>query len=341
MLGRDWLTGRRLVAVAILALVAPTVAAGAGHALSGGDTANATNATAEQATNYTVDHLRIVTAQGRSPDIYDSPGGIEIINASTSERVWVHEDPRCMRYYDAEPVDNATILLTANCEADEGNRVRVAMEYDWRAGEIDRVFQIPWDVHDVDKLGPHRYAVADIADQRAYVVNYTETDTLEWATFRGHPVRDAWRVEHAWEYNFTEHYPESDGEEEGYEGDYTHLNDIDSARNGSAFLLSPRDFNRVMLVNRSTNEVLWTLGAQDDPTILHGQHHPALLAEDPPTVLVGDSLNNRIVEYRYVPESADSEHAGEWVRTWTFFARLDGGLNWPRDVHRLRTATPS
>jgi hypothetical protein len=336
MVGLESLTARRLVVVAIAVLVAPTVVAGATHvAGSTNGTATPNETTAEPATNYTVENLRIVTAQGRSPDVYDSPGGIEIINATTNERVWAHQDPRCMRYYDAEPVDNATLLITASCEVDDDGRVRVAMEYDWRVGEIDRIFQIPYDGHDVDKIGPHRYAVADIMDQRAYVVNYTQTGTLDWATFRGQPVRDAWRVEHVWEYNFTEHYPEHAGEEEGYEGDYTHLNDIDSAHNGSAFMLSPRDFNRVMLVNRSTNDVEWTLGDQDDTSILYGQHHPALLTEQPPTVLVGDSLNNRVVEYRYIPESADSENAGEWVRTWVFLARLDGGLNWPRDVHRL------
>jgi hypothetical protein len=332
MVGRDSLTPRRAVVLAILVLVAPTVVAGVSHALGGGDAA------VSESGGQSVENLTIVTAQGRSPEVAADPGGIEIVNTTSKERVWSHDDDRCLRYYDAEPVDNSTLLITANCERDTGGRMRLAMEYDWRAETIDRAFRIPWDAHDVDKLGPHRYAVADIADQTAYVYNYTADDTVDWASFRDHPVRNGWRGGYDWEYDFTRHFPESDGGEEGYDGDYTHLNDIDAVGGDEAFLLSPRDFNRVMLVNRSTKEIEWTLGSQDDTSVIHGQHHPALLSRGPATVLVGDSLNHRVVEYRRVTgeddDSADEDGDG-WVRTWTYIGMDVGGLNWPRDVHRL------
>ena len=333
MIGRESLTPRRVLAVAILVLVAPTVVAGVSHALGGTDAA--VDGSGEQ----NVADLTVVTAQGRSPEVTSSPGGIEIVNTTSKERVWAHDDDRCMRYYDAEPVDNSTLLITANCERDTGGRIRLAMEYNWRTNTTERAFRIPRDTHDVDKLGPHRYAVADIVDQTAYVYNYTADDTVDWASFRNVSVRNGWRGGYDWEYDFTRRFPESAGGEEGYDGDYTHLNDIDAVDNGSAFLLSPRDFNRVMLVNRSTKAVEWTLGSQDDTSVLAGQHHPALLSTDPPTVLVGDSLNHRVVEYRRVAgrEGADSldDDGDGWVRTWTYIGMDVGGLNWPRDVHRL------
>lgn len=333
MNGRESLTPRRVLTVVILVLVAPTAVAGVSHALGGADAA------VGETGGQSVENLTVVTAQGRSPEVAANPGGIEIVNTTSKERVWAHDDDRCMRYYDAEPVDNSTLLITANCERDTGGRVRLAMEHDWRTNTTERAFRIPRDAHDVDKLGPHRYAVADIIDQTAYVYNYTADDTVDWASFRDVPVRNGWRGGYDWEYDFTRHFPESDGGEEGYDGDYTHLNDIDAVGGDDAFLLSPRDFNRVMLVNRSTRDIEWTLGSQDDTSVLHGQHHPALLSREPATVLVGDSLNHRVVEYRRVAgeddESVDDDDGDGWVRTWTYTAFDAGGLNWPRDVHRL------
>ncbi|MFC7173233.1 hypothetical protein ACFQL0_07375 [Haloplanus litoreus] len=68
--------------------------------------------------------------------------------------------------------------------------------------------------------------------------------------------------------------------------------------NGSAFLVSPRNFDRVMAIDRETKETRWTLGEEDNYDILHEQHNPVLLQRDPLTVLVADSENDRIVEYR-------------------------------------------
>lgn len=302
---------------AILLSLVPTVVAGVGQVLAGDDVADT------GPDGPSVENLTLITAQGGSPEAVASPGGVEIVDTTSKERVWAHERPDCMRYYDAEPIDNSTLFLTANCEVDGGDRLRLGIEHDWRTNTTERAFRIPWDAHDVDRLGPHRYAVADIADQQAYVYNYTADDQFRGVTFDDVPVKDSWRADHEWSWDFTERFPESDGGEEGYDEDYTHLNDVDSIYDDSAFLLSPRDFDRVIAVDRSTKEVLWTLGSQDDFQTLHGQHHPTLLETDPATVLVGDSNNHRVVEYQRVD--------GDWEPTW-YYAR---GLNWPRSVDRL------
>jgi len=99
---------------------------------------------------------------------------------------------------------------------------------------------------------------------------------------------------------------------------------VDAVDDGSAFLLSPRNFNRVVLVDRETKETEWVLGEQNDTTILNQQHNPTLVSQDPPVVLVADSENDRVVEYR-------QEGNGTWNLTWEY----RGNLIWPRDADRL------
>lgn len=131
------------------------------------------------------------------------------------------------------------------------------------------------------------------------------------------------------EYVYAEHYPDSAGGGE----DFTHVSDIDAVDTGSHFLASPRNFDRVMLVDRESKETVWTLGSEDDYEILHEQHNPTLLERDPPTVLVADSENDRIVEYRRTN--------GEWTQIWAFPPKLPE-LNpvescWDRLQERFKT----
>lgn len=118
-----------------------------------------------------------------------------------------------------------------------------------------------------------------------------------------------------------DHFPKSAGD--GYADDYTHLNDVDVVDNGSGVLLSPREFDRVLLIDKESKETRWTLGAEDEYSILHEQHNPTLLSSAPPTVLVADSGNDRVVEYTRRNDS--------WERTWTY----SRNLRWPRDADRL------
>jgi hypothetical protein len=81
------------------------------------------------------------------------------------------------------------------------------------------------------------------------------------------------------------------------DGDWTHLNDVDVVQNGSGVLVTPQNFNWVMLIDREARRVRWTIGEQNNTSILDRQHNPSLLSSSPPTVLIADSLNHHIVEY--------------------------------------------
>jgi hypothetical protein len=179
----------------------------------------------------------------------------------------------------------------------------------WRTGEVLTSFRVPHDTHDVDYLGNGTYVIADKTydpeDGHKIYEYRPETDTIVWS------------------YSFPEHFPPTAGD--GIENDYTHLNDVDAVDNGSAYLVSPRNFDRVFLINRSTKEVVWELGEEDNENILDEQHNPVLLRTDPAVVLVADSHNNRVVEYTRTDDG--------WRQTWEY-------ANWPwtgwaRDADRL------
>lgn len=286
----------------ILVLLAPVAIAGLGHdGGAGADDAPQTPVSPE--------NLTVVTTQGAEPrgnGVND--GVLEGVRTDDRSVVFVHDEYEW--YYDVDPIGDRTLLFTAHERGDDGGLTAYAVEWNWVTNETERRFRVPRDTHDVDRLGPHRYVVADKVDHRAYVYNYTadrdekrSTDEIEW------------------QFRFRDHYPPPP--EAGEAGDYTHLNDVDVTADGAGFLLSPRNFNRVMVVDRSTKETEWTLGAQDDLLTIRGQHDPVILDRDPLTVLVGDSLNHRAVEYQRVD--------GRWERTWVYRT----GLNWPRDVDRL------
>ncbi|MFB6152599.1 MAG: aryl-sulfate sulfotransferase [Haloarculaceae archaeon] len=330
---RTPLTPRRTVALVVLLLVSPAVASGVAH--------HATTTPAPDRPTAPVDpaNLTVVTTQGthfHGGGLNPGSGRMAGVRSSNGSVVWTHDEYGW--YYDADPVTNRTLLFVAHDRVD-GHYVTFAVEWNWVTGEAERRFRLPGDTHDVDRLGPHRYAVADKADHRAFVYNYTADDPPRRAT-----------DEVRWEFRFREHFPPAP--DAGWPDDYTHLNDVDVIHGGDAFMLSPRNFNRVVAVNRSTKEVIWTLGDQDDTSILDGQHHPVVLDEDPLTLLVGDSENNRVVEYQWVCEAAGTgadvetggsddaattaccpgpDVEGHWERTWAY----GRGLNWPRGVQRL------
>lgn len=255
-----------------------------------------------------VENVTFVGVQG--PFAAVGNGRVVAIDTNTTEILWEYQNNSAgenVLYYDVDPISSDRVLFVEETPTGNGT----AIVYDWRADEPVERFSVPSDTHDVDYLGDDRYAVADKYNHRAYVY-------------------DAGDDEVVWEYWFANHFPEypEAGEAPSTQpsgaGGYTHLNDIDAVDNGSAFLLSPRNFDRVILVNRSTKETEWVLGEEDNYDILHEQHNPTLLQQDPPVVLVADSEGDRVVEYR--------RHTnGTWERTWEY----EGTLNWPRDADRL------
>lgn len=210
-------------------------------------------------------------------------------------------------FYDVDPLANGNFLATT---ARNGQTIIFELDPDTRERVWTERFDIE-DTHDADLLPNGDLVVANmrattdgVPDDKVFIYNRT-TD------------------ERTWEWRFRNHYPEStDG---GYDEDWTHVNDVDYIGDDQ-FLLSPRNFDQAIVVNRSTGDIDMRLGSDGDYDTLHEQHNPDYLtnAEGTPTLLVADSENDRIVEY----ERRD----GAWERSWLW---RDGNVQWPRDADRL------
>lgn len=292
--------GRIALTGAILLLVTPAVVGVATYS---------TEPVAENTTD--VDDITFVGVQGTFGSRGD--GRVVAIDTTSREIVWEYSNASAgenVAYYDVDPLSEDTILVVEEADGIEPWSAS-ALIIDWREDEVVDRFPVQSDTHDVDHVRGDRYVVADKFEHRAYVY-------------------DAGTEEIVWEFDFAEHFPEypaagnAPSTEPSGSGGYTHLNDVDVVANGSAFLLSPRNFDRVVLVDRSTKAVEWVLGGQDDHAVLHEQHNPDLLALDPPVVLVADSENDRVVEI----DPADDS------RVWRYAGGTDP-LQWPRDADRL------
>jgi len=289
---RIW-TRIALLIVIIALLIPPGIAA-----IQASNETSATNSDLRQsATNVT-----FVTTQGGSVHVYEHAGQLEVIHTNSRKRIWLQDKYR--RYMDIDPLGPDRILVVAGEQtgSDEFNRIAVVLN--WRTGEELQKFDVPIDTHDVDHVKDDRFAVAAKANHSAYILNTTTGEIT-------------------WRYDFRSDFGAESGDEP-ISSDWTHLNDIDLHPNHNGVLLSPRDFDRVIYVNKSSKEVEWTLGEQDNHDILKAQHNPVILQFDPLTVLVADSENARIVEYQRTSK-------GEWNRTWSYSEEL----RWPRDADRL------
>ncbi|WP_436906812.1 aryl-sulfate sulfotransferase [Halosimplex marinum] len=223
--------------------------------------------------------------------------------------VGVHNDTAVGRWwsYDIDVLDNGNIL-----QATTDSRDTLIEEIDPETGEhvSERRFENAYDTHDVDLINGDELLMNDMSqdgEDRVLIYNLTR-EAITWEYYFA---------------NYTEHYPKSGGGEFG--GDWTHNNDVEQIREGM-IMVSVRNFDKVVAIDRETKEVEWTLGSDDNTSILHEQHNPDYLASEDgnATVIVADSLNDRVVEYE--------REGDEWNRTWV----LRGGrLNEPRDADRL------
>ena len=212
-------------------------------------------------------------------------------------------------FFDVDPLPNGNLLVVS---PREGNTLVYELDPETKEREWERL--LPYeDTHDIDMLNDTALAVSHmrgwnesrgVSTDELLVYNLT-TDSVTWR----------WR--------YRDHYPDStDG---GQDDDWTHSNDIDPVGDDQ-FLASPRNFDQVILVNRTTKEIDLRLGEDGNHEILNEQHNPDFLrgADGTPTILVADSHNDRVVEYAYTD--------GTWTRTWEVGT---GQLNWPRDADRL------
>ncbi|WP_435181524.1 arylsulfotransferase family protein [Halorussus sp. AFM4] len=159
--------------------------------------------------------------------------------------------------------------------------------------------------HDVDRINDTHLLVGDIYLDRVFVVNQ-ETGEIGWR----------WNASDAFA-------PAETGGP--YPEDWTHINDVELLHDGRV-MVSLRNHDRVVFVNRSGLMENWTLGEEDEYSVLYEQHNPDYINESMggPAVVVGDSENNRVVEYQRRNDT--------WVESWTY---RDARMQWPRDADRL------
>ncbi|WP_267642451.1 outer membrane protein assembly factor BamB family protein [Haloarchaeobius amylolyticus] len=212
------------------------------------------------------------------------------------------------RFYDVDPLPDGDLLVT-NTTAD-GQTLVTRLDPDTGEREWQQRLDIE-DTHDVDLINGDELLVANIKNSS----NGTSYD--------GVFVYDLNEDRITWHWYFRNHYPLStDG---GLDHDWTHVNDVDKIANGT-YMVSPRDFDQVIAIDRETKNITWRLGSDDEYGIMNEQHNPQYLETESgqKTVLVADSENDRVVEYTY--------EDGSWTQVW---AVGDDKLQWPRDADRL------
>jgi len=225
------------------------------------------------------------------------------------EFLGVHNDSANGRWwvYDVDRLANGNLLMSTTEPA-----ITIVEEVDPETGEhvSERRFPDVLDAHDVDLINGNELLVNDMSydgDDRVFVYNLTTESVV-------------------WEYRFADHpdqFPHEQGGEFGE--DWTHNNDVEKIGDG-VYMVSVRNFDQVVAIERDSKEVRWTLGEYGNHSILNEQHNPDHI-EGPngtSTVVVADSRNDRVVEY--------AMEDGEWNRTWVL---RGGGLNEPRDADRL------
>ncbi|WP_380680967.1 aryl-sulfate sulfotransferase [Salinigranum sp. GCM10025319] len=291
---------RASVALVVCLLLTPVVAA----AVTGPDRTELGPGTVTQ----TADGETVVSVQGWVIDgETNTKKPARLVAADARGRTeWVYDDDGASWFYDVDPLPNGNLLVVS---PDREGTLVYELDPETRERVWSRRLPIH-DTHDIDRLSDGTLVVAamregdgDTSRDRVFVYDLTTNETT-------------------WEWYFRDHFSAStDG---GIDEDWTHVNDVDPIGDGR-FLVSPRNFDQVLVVDRATGEITMRLGADNRYDTLAEQHNPDYLVSDDgtPTILVADSENDRVVEY--------ARENGTWIRTWT----LAGSLNWPRDADRL------
>jgi hypothetical protein len=307
-LPRRWFA-RVAVALLVVALVAPAGISGAMYFATDEDPANLRASVDDPANGTTILSIQGFHFEGMANE--NKPARLVAVGPR-GEVKWVHDgsgfDARW--FYDMDPLESRTLLVTATTP-----NATLVYEFDPETQERVWTERLPiQDTHDVDRINGDQLLVANMREpnraDRIFVYNTTTDETV-------------------WEWEFRDHgFPEEGG---GHSKDWTHVNDIDKIGEGE-YLVSPRNFDQVIVVNRSTGDVTMRLGSDGDHETLYEQHNPQYLESEngTPTVLVADSENDRLVEY--AKTDPDSETGEGWTRTWSVGTQ---GLNWPRDADRL------
>jgi len=249
---------------------------------------------------------------------------------ATDERArteWIYESRQGVGawFFDVDPLENGNLLVVSPRDGE-------TLIYELNPNTSERVWsqRFPFeDTHDADMISEDELAIAhmrawnetsEISEDELVIYNLT-TDEVTWR------------------WQFHEHYPS--GTDGGYNDDWSHVNDVDQIGE-DRFLLSPRNFDQAIVVDRESGEIVQRLGSDHESNarqsdraeqrtgsyseVLDEQHNPDYLVGEngTPTMLVADSGNNRVVEYAKID--------GTWQLTWEVGTE---SLRWPRDADRL------
>ena len=301
----DWLRLAVLVTICgLLVIVGVNVAASTGA----DDSTLQRGTVTEPADNTTVVSVQGYTFEGSTND--KKPA--RLITASeraTTEWTYTSRQGSNAWFFDVDPLDNGNLLVVSP-------RSGETVIYELNPETEERIWErtLPFeDTHDADMLSEDELVIghmrawnetSEVSNDEVVIYNLT-TDEITWR----------WRLR--------DHYPNStDG---GMNADWSHLNDVDQVGE-HRLLLSPRNFDQAIVIDRRTDEIVRRLGQDDDYSVLNEQHNPDYLAGEngTPTMLVADSGNDRVVEYARLN--------GSWEQTWEVGA---DSLQWPRDADRL------
>ncbi len=246
----------------------------------------------------------------------DDPGRIIVLSPDGSIAYYNNS---LDEYYDVDPLDYPYVAYVAQekfpihrCPRTETScTFNILERLNIRTGETERLYtyytagRTASEWHDVDIIGDGIYLVAAIKSNRVFIYNQT-TGMMPWG----------WDAQ--------EDFPVEGGGP--YPRDWTHLNDVELLDDGR-IMVSLRNQDQVVFLSRTQGLLEdWTLGAEDDHSILYEQHNPDYIPEElgGPAVVIGDSENNRVVEYQ--------REDGAWNRSWVW---QDEQMQWARDGDRL------
>jgi hypothetical protein len=258
--------------------------------------------------------VTVIANQGYFPDDENA----ELVAITRNGTVVYHNNTYGV-YFDVDPVPGTrfTVEYVASaqlggCQQYSANDCtrNVIERVNLSTGEVERLHSAVtpkitatrW--HDVDRINDTHVALADIHRDSVRILNLSSGETT-------------------WEWSATNIY---DHEGSDPPRDWTHLNDVEVLDDGT-LMLSMRNQDEVVFVKPGEGYLPgMTLGTDGDHGVLYHQHNPDYIPEERggPAIVVGDSENNRVVEYRRVD--------GEWRQAWLW---RDARMQWPRDADRL------
>lgn len=310
--------GAALVATVCVGLLVASVLAGPTVGAPTDGEQSSGPATEPDPTNGSQRGLTVVTTQGFYTGTH--PGARDVADLLVLDAAGnvVYQNSTYDVYFDVDPVPGTrtTVEYVAarrlggdQCAVDPCS-LNLVERLNITTGEVTRVYDAvtpQYDTgrwHDVDRLNETHLVVADIVYDRVFVVDI-RTDEL------------------VWQWNASEWYPITAG---GGSGDWTHVNDVEVLEDGR-IMVSLRNLDSVVFLDPGRGFLEdWTLGADDNRSVLFEQHNPDYLPAERggPAVVVADSENNWVEEYHRVD--------GEWQLAWAW---RDRTLQWPRDADRL------